>query len=769
MINSYRSSFLTLVTLAFLLPLFFIPGGILDLASTKSFLIVLGVVVAAALLLYESFKAKTLSLPKHYLLLVVGLLPLIYLLSSLLATPSSLSLLGYNLEIGTFGYILIGFLATLLGSMVFSDTSRVLQLILALFGTLIITALFVIVKIVSGGSWLVLGNFSGNMGNPLGAWTDLGMIFGLLSLLTILALGMLPMKRSFKIALYLLTAVSMALFVIVSFSTAFFLMIPASFLLFLYFHKIESGFLFSASKDEVPLETPVSNKSNFFSKPTFLPLVLLVVSLLFAINPTLPNGRTLGEVVSSAFGVINSDVKPTFSTTLGISKAVLSQDALLGSGPNTFSSDWLIYKPADVNITPFWSTTFLFGAGFIPTQIAATGVAGSILWLAFYVLLLILAFKLVSRIPEARASRFVMMGALITTLFLWAGAIIYTPSSAILMLAFLFLGALLAQGRLNGVLGSYSLEFKEGTNKTFIPLLLGVLMVAVVAFGWVGLERTLASFHFKQAVDLSNAETPDLNAIEAELGQAINFAPLDVYYRARAMANFSQAQEWAAKTEGVPEENRTGFEEALGQSLEDSRTAVVANPASYLNWVSLGAIYSALVPAPLQIQGAYENSQYAYLEAQKRNPNNPEIPLLLAQLEINRGEIDQARSHIRTAITLKENYAEAYVLLARLEVSQNNLPVAIASSERLAALLPDNAGVHFELGLLKQANSDYIGAANSFARALELEPQYANAKYYLALSLAKMGQLDQARALLEDLLEKEPDNAVIKEALELLK
>jgi tetratricopeptide (TPR) repeat protein len=335
------------------------------------------------------------------------------------------------------------------------------------------------------------------------------------------------------------------------------------------------------------------------------------------------------------------------------------------------------------------------------------------------------------------------------------------------MVAFIFLGALLSLGRLNGVLGSYSLEFKEGTNKTLISLLLGVIALVVVGLGWVGLERTLASFHFKQAIDLSNAETPNLNAIEEELGQAINFAPLDVYYRARAMANFSQAQEWANKTEGTPEENRAGFEGALGQSLEDSRAAVVANPASYLNWVSLGAIYSALVP--LQIPGAYENAQYAYLEAQKRNPNNPEIPLLLAQLAINRGEIDQARSHIRSAITLKENYAEAYLLLARLEVSQNNLPVAIASSERLAALLPDNAGVHFELGLLKQANSDYMGAANSFSRALELEPEYANAKYYLALSLAKMGQIDQARALLEDLLAKEPGNAVIEEALELLR
>ncbi len=769
MINSYRASFLTLVTLVFLLPLFFIPGGTLDLASAKSFLIVLGVVAGSALLLYESYKAKSLSWPKHYLLLVMGLLPLIYLLSALLATPSSLSLLGYNLEIGTFGYIFIGFIGTLLASIVFSDTSRALQLILALFGSLIIISLFVIVKIVSGGSWLFLGNFSGNMGNPLGAWTDLGMAFGLLSLLTILALGMLPMKRSFKIALYLLTVVAMALFVIVSFSTAFLLMIPASLLLFFYFHKIESSFLFSANKDEMAPETPALNKSNFFSKPTFLPLLLLVVSLLFAINPTLPNGRPLGEVISGAFGVVNADVKPTFSTTLGISKAVLSQDALLGSGPNTFSSDWLIYKPAEVNITPFWSTTFLFGAGFIPTQIAATGVAGSILWLAFYVLLLILAFKSVSRIPEARASRFVMMGVLLTTVFLWIGALIYTPSSTVLMLAFLFLGALLALGRLNGVLSSYYLEFKEGGNKTFMPLLLGVVLVVVIAFGWVGLERTLASFHFKQAVDLSNAERPDLNAIEEELGQAINFAPLDVYYRARAMTNFSQAQEWASKTEGIPEDNRSGFEAALGQSLEDSRAAVVVNPASYLNWVSLGAIYSALVPAPLQIQGAYENSQYAYLEAQKRNPNNPEIPLLLAQLEINRGEIDQARSHIRSAITLKENYAEAYLLLARLEVSQNNLPIAIASSERLAALLPDNAGVHFELGLLKQASSDYVGAANSFARAIELEPEYANAKYYLALSLAKMGQVDQARALLEDLLAKEPDNTVIEEALELLK
>src|SRR3990167_3574991 len=59
-----------------------------------SFLVVL-------VLLFEIWQEGKLDIPWHPFIFTVALLPLIYVLSALLSTPSSLSLLGYNFEAGT--------------------------------------------------------------------------------------------------------------------------------------------------------------------------------------------------------------------------------------------------------------------------------------------------------------------------------------------------------------------------------------------------------------------------------------------------------------------------------------------------------------------------------------------------------------------------------------------------------------------------------------------------------------------------------------------
>ncbi len=751
--SRYFTSHFALVSLIFLLPLFFIPGGSLDLGNTKALLLVLGFGIATLLFLAEIWKGRELVLPKHRFLIAAALLPAIYLLSALLSTPSSLSLLGYNLEPGTFGSILIGVALLALTAIVFTDVARALNLVLALFGSLALLAVFVTIKILSGGSWLSFGGLSGNMANPLGGWTDLGMVFGLLAVISALALGLVPAKRSFKIALFSLFILSTALLAVIHFSSALTLSLIASVLLWLYFTKIESRF---------PNDTQIS-------KPTLLPIALGVVSLIFLVNPVLSGGRHLGEIVSGYFGVSNAEVHPTLSSTLSISKAVLSKEALFGSGPNTFGHDWLIYKPAEINATPFWGVEFPFGAGFIPTQISTTGVIGSIIWLAFFILLIWLAVRILCSIPDNRMMRFALVTSLVTSLFLWAAGFLYSPSSPVLIITFVFTGLMLALAYSAGILAAYRATFSALPARPMARSVVALLVCGVLFLGWQEGKKALGAFHFKRAVDLSSVVGTSLDAISRELEQAVEFAPLDTYYIAISRLNFSKAVTIASSATGTPEENRIFFEQALGTSIEAAKSAVSANPAGYVNWVVLGQIYSSLVPEPLKIEGAYESAQFVYNEALKRNPSNPDLFLLLSQLEINKGNLEAARSYLRSALALKEDYADTYVLLARLEVSANNIPAAILSAEKLSALSPENAGIHFEVGLLKYSALNYRGALLSFEKALTISPDYANAKYYLALSLAKLGRKDEAREHLVELSITNPGNAELKTALDSLK
>ena len=763
--QSHKLSFYLILALIFLLPLFFVPGGALTVGVAKSALLIAGTVLAALIFAYELWRDGKLIMPKLWILVIVAALPVVYFLSALLATPSSLSLFGYGFEVGTFGYILLGSILLVIISSVFADTSRSLSAFAAFFVSFAVIAAFAAVKIIVGGDFLALGNFFGSTANPLGGWADLSVAFGLLAALSALTLGMIPVKPLVRTILYATFLLSTALFAVLSYASSFALVFVVSLALILYFSKIEKHY-----GEDGP-------KRGFLSHPVILPVLLGLVSLVFLVNPNVSQDRTLSSAVSGALNIQNTEIRPSFSATLGVSKAVLSQVALLGSGPNTFGRDWLIYKPRDINTTPFWAATFPFGAGFLPTQIATTGILGSALWLTFFVLFIILGVKAISRIPGSRAERFALISTLTASLFLWTASFLYAPSSAMLMFAFIFTGLFLAAALQAEATPVHLVDLKKSPQARFANAFVLVLVVAGALFlGWAGYGKTLAAYHFNKAVRLSNTVGTPIADVENSIVKAINTSPEDVYFVALSRLNFSRAQIAASADPstnsgqaGTPEENQAIFDESIRKSIEAARAAVGRNPASYDNWVALGTIYGALVPEPLAVEGAYESALFAYNEAAKRNPSNPELPLLLARLELNKGDVDAARSYIRGSIALKEDYADAYLMLAQLEQASGNTAAAIASAENLAVLLPENAGIQFELGLLKYSSSNYMGALNAFNRALVISPDYADAKYYLGLTLANLGRFAEAELELEALLDLNPDNQDLLSALEAVK
>ncbi|OHA89909.1 MAG: hypothetical protein A2832_02120 [Candidatus Zambryskibacteria bacterium RIFCSPHIGHO2_01_FULL_44_22b] len=762
MTKTYSKTFRILIAIIFLLPIFFIPGGYLNLAVSKAVLLSLGTVIATLVFLWETWKADKIDIPWHPVILVVALLPVIYFLSALLSTPSSLSLFGYNFEVGTFGFILLVSLLLIITSIVVADTTRILKAISALVTSLSIVALFAVIKVLSGyPTW---GIFFGTAGNPVGNWTDLATTLGLLSVLLILIIGMIPMTKLLRNASYLVFALSTALLVVLNFSSVFVFTLIASVLLFIYFSKT------------CPLTHERSDGGRVEKTKNILPIVLGIISLVFLVNPNI-GATTLGNRAAETFGINNSDIRPTFSATLSISKAVLSQGTLFGSGPNTFGRDWLIHKPTEVNTTPFWGTNFSSGSGFIPTQIASTGIAGTILWFLLLVLIVWMGIRALAVLPEPKGPRFALVSTFLAVLYLWTASFMYAPSFAVLALTFAVSGLFISSAR--GVMSVRSFNFsRDAATKLVSTFLLIVATIGTILVGYNALNKTLSVFYFQKAVRLSNTEArPDdpfgrgtpIADIEATIVRAIKFAPADVYYASLSRIYFAKAQQVAARTTGTAEENQAAFQSAIASSISTARSAVATNPTGYENWLALGSIYSALVPAPVSLPGAYENAKVSYSQGASMNPSSPEPFLLLAQLEVGKGDLEAARNYIRQSIFLKEDYNDAYLLLARIEVQDKNLPGAIASTEKLSALNPNNPAVYFELGLLKSSNNDNAGAVASFEKALALSPGYANAKYYLGLVLEKLGREDEARQQFEELLVTNPDSVEVKEALERLK
>lgn len=757
MIDSYKISFNSILAVIFLLPLFFLPASLLPLGIAKIAILALGSIVVFLAFLYETLREGKFTIPSTYLLWGAVALPVVYLVSSLASSAQKVSLFGYNLEVGTFSSIV--FVSILLGvsAFAFNSIQRVLKAYGVLLISIIIVTIFALIKLFAGGTHLTLGAFPGVMGNPIGAWTDYAVIFGLVSILTLFAIEMLTLKKVQKIVLYVIFVASLFLLAVINFQSVWQLVFGASLIALVYFMTVEKRLVQTTEND-----TQTSRRVRLIA-----PILAVVVSLIFMVNPVVSGSKgTIGNTISSAFGVNNTDVQPSLPTTIGVSKAVLKTQALLGSGPNTFDRDWLLHKPIEVNNSAFWNTAFPFGFGFIPTQIAATGILGSLVWLLMIVFLLILGARAFGKTSWTSGERFSVMSSFIASVFLWGALFLYVPSAVILGLAFVFTGIFIASTRLAGLVPTRELIFSKNVALNFgAVLLMIVLGIGATALGLVSFQHVASVVHFEKALAMSNTEGQTVQNIEAELGKASNLSEQDVYYSALSQIEFSRARAALTNATGTPEENKAAFETAISRSIAGAQSATNLNPGSYQNWVTLGSLYAALVPKPLSVQGAYDSAKAAFAEAQKRNPNSPEVPLLLARLEIDNGNIALARTHIQEAIAKKADYADAYFLLTQLEASQNNIPQAIASAETLALLSPSNAGVFFEVGVLKYANKDYNGALVALSQAIRILPDYANAKYYFGLSLDAIGRKADAIVVFEDLDKTNPQNETVMQIL----
>ncbi len=750
--NQEGVSFWGMISLVFLLPLFFIPSLAVPILISKNILLVIALTFISIIFLVGSIKRGNISFPKHNILWSIIVFPIIYLLASLSSISKDLSLFGYNLEVGTFASIVIFFLLFGLTTLIFNDRQKIFKLQGALFASFLLVALFSLVKLFSEGKLLVFNNFSGSLGNPIGNWTDYSIYFGLFILLITLALQNLSIKRPMRIFLYAGFVVSLFMLAVINFTLAWALTLIGALLIL----GVTVGKqILNLNKSDVVI--------NYFNYKYSIALV--IISLLFVLNPTISSTTgTIGNSISSIFNIQNTEVRPSLEATLEVTKPVLKTDPIFGSGPNTFSREWLINKPNVINQTVFWNVAFPFGIGFLPTQIASVGLVGSLFWMLFLILLGILGFKaLIKNSSPILADRYLLASTFVGALFLWIAAIIYVPSLVVLALAFIFTGLFISTCAVTGIIGSKTITFGSSPRKNLLSVVtILLILMGVVTFGFKVFQKTISSLYFQSALVAANTGSQTPEFIKEKINKAISFSAEDLYFRALSTLSFNQAQLIVNKEDAATTENVQAFRDAYSESLSNAQKAIDTNPENYENWISLGSLYEALVPAPFAVEGAYENAKAAYEAGRLRNPKSPEIPLILGRLDLAKNNIEGARTNINQAIALKNDYAAAYFLLARLEIGANNIATAIKAAESGAILSPGNAGVFFELGLLKYSNKDFLGGAQAFAEAIRIVPDYANAQYFLGLSLYELKMNDDALAQFRALLRTNPDNAEVK-------
>ena len=725
-----------------------------QLAKVAAFAIFL---VAAVLLFAAGGGGKEL-LRTHgiKLVLLVGLLPLAYLISAAFSADHTLAFVGSGGETDTVLFAALGFLAFMFSAVLFRTLRTVSLLIKVVFITLAVAVVFQWLLVLFGTSIIPFQVFSDRSVNLIGKWNDLGLLTALLALFILVRLELKHNSLLWRGILGVSLVFIAVLLGIINFSIAWALMLVFSIAL--------AAIKFLTQKVEEPaahdVYVPAPSRSAMARMPWFsgLAAVVAVLFLLF--------GSTFNTWLTNGFPISSLEVRPSYASTMQIVGAARGDSAehlIFGTGPNTFVDSWLLNKPSEVNQSLFWNLDFNVGFSTLVTALGTVGLFGVIAWLIPFFLVLAGLVRAIRLGVLSRDERIATTTIGIGSLLLFAALMLYVPSQNSVLLGLTLSGAafgfLWRQGRSNQ--GEEAGLSRIG----FIGAQVGILAVLLIALwgGFVSTRHLIAEADVGRGSDaLQNSDTDGAIAfaakasrIEATNGDALRLA---------ITAGTTKLQTIASAQTAPSADVQAQFTNLTQQVVAQGQNLVAAYPADYRSHLLLGQIYDLL--ASLKITGAYEKALESYTAAAKDDPTNPQIPLILSRLESGQsGHTQQVQQYLTQSLTLKPNYTDAILFLVQLDVANNDIPSAIQAAQAAVQSAPGVPSIWFELGLLYYSAGDTKSAIAPLEQAVTLQTDYANAKYFLGLSYAAQNRAADAIKQFQDLAKSNPDSTEVQSIL----
>ncbi len=230
---------------------------------------------------------------------------------------------------------------------------------------------------------------------------------------------------------------------------------------------------------------------------------------------------------------------------------------------------------------------------------------------------------------------------------------------------------------------------------------------------------------------------------------------------------------------------------ASGCVSSGSQQSTKPNPASY--HYQMGLSYLG--------ERNYTSALIDLTEANKLDPDNPEVLYHLGMAYMGKKRPDLAEARLQRAIMLKPNYSVArndlgvaYLELKRWDnaiqqfkivkddlfyensdnatinlglayLGKGDYPKALEELRAVGAMNPRNPVVRLSLGRVLFAMEKSDQAIVEYNKALEIYRDYGAAYYYLGQAQLKLNNLDAARAAFKDAVRLVPDTELGRAAL----
>jgi len=187
------------------------------------------------------------------------------------------------------------------------------------------------------------------------------------------------------------------------------------------------------------------------------------------------------------------------------------------------------------------------------------------------------------------------------------------------------------------------------------------------------------------------------------------------------------------------------------EAVADLRAAIRKDPENLNAKLSLGDAHGA--------QGEAVLAEEAYRMALLQDPDNADALTGLSRSLMARGQLDEAIGYFEQLLAVDENNIVALRSLIGMHLAREELDAAEAYIERLTALDdPEALGLVFR-GRARQAAGDTDAAIEAYRAALEKNPASPAAINELALTLTIAGRLEEAGREIEKFLQRNPGDA----------
>ncbi len=732
------------LTLIFgLLPILFIPGVQSHIGFSKVFIVGLAILVSSIFLALSILRSGSI---RFYVTSALGffwLFTIIAIASAFLSGDPSDSLYGTYFEVHTAGFIvLMAFVMTI--SLSFSASKHMLTRLWILLGiSAYVLQLYHLMRLIFGTDFLSFGFFNVATISPIGSFNDLAIFSGLIVLITLILLEKVRDSLLGKILFGSILVQSLIMLAVINFYMIWIILGFFSLVMLLY----------SVSKD-----TWLRNSQENFETISRFSLVV-VVSVCVISSAFVLSGEYLGGVVSRLTGVNYLEVRPSLSSTLEIGKAVYSESALFGSGPNRFEDAWREYKNPIINQTQFWNTNFSSGNGFFSTLLVTTGIAGSISLLLFLGAYLYFGYRLLlcKLITDKLWYQFALLG-FISAIYLWVMSIVYVPGVTILLLASMMTGLTFAIYIANKP--EVGIKVNVTQNRQYGLLLIGAVLTIIISAGLISItvsKKFIAQVKYNEAVKLFQ-QNGDFYSVDNKLVRANELFNNDNFVLQRAKIRFFEMAK-IAQSGDVSALSGQRYSDLLAEGIGLINQAIQLDVTNPINYSILIDFYSVLDPQQPEFSAIPQQVEEIFKKLRELDPKNPNYLFKLAQYKAQNGDLKGARTDVEESLKMKSDFTDALFVLSQIDVAEGKVDDAIKVVSAMVSLEPRNPTRYFQLGILLATANKTNEAVQAFETAIGLDNAYANARYFLALAYLDQNRKEDALLQLQLIKKTNPNNS----------